>query len=153
MYFTICLGTENGRRKHCLLHFSLSLSLVFISICCLLICFYCCTHTRTIAHIAFHLASKRGGAAFCGLDWALKIYALPHKEATEIEAKSWRAQRGSQKKEKRNGRKREQGRECATKSSQASETLKTRSAGSGSRGTKQIKIQLQMARAGNENET
>lgn len=64
------------------------------------------THTRTIAHIAFHLASKRGGAAFCGLDWALKIYALPHKEATEIEAKSWRAQRGRQQKEKERGRER-----------------------------------------------
>lgn len=57
------------------------------------------THTHTyavlcwLAHMAFHLASKRGGAAFCGLDWALKIYALPHKEAAEIEANSWRAQR------------------------------------------------------------
>lgn len=58
------------------------------------------THTHTVlcwlAHMAFHLASKRGGAAFCGLDWALKIYALPHKEAAEIEANSWRAQRESQ---------------------------------------------------------
>lgn len=59
---------------------------------------------------------------------------------------------GDNKRRKREGET-EQGRECATKSSQASETLKTRSAGSGSRGTKQIKIQLQMARAGNENET
>lgn len=107
------------------------------------VCWFAFIVTHT--HIAFHLASKRGGAAFCGLDWALKIYALPHKEATEIEAKSWRAQRGRKRKERE--------RECATKSRQASETLKTRSAGSGSRGTKQIKIQLQMARAGNENET